>query len=97
MGQNPGGAKTCLASQLRLGERGEALQHVTQPCRHNSATDDGHGGAAPQGPLRDLCQLFQGMERQVFSHLFPKDRNDWIGVLLSRVEDRSYAASGMDG
>lgn len=96
-GIKPWRAKTCLASQLWLGERGEAPQHITQPRWHNSATDDGHGGAASQGPLRDTCQLFQWMERQVFTLLFPKDRYDWIGVLLSRAGDRSCAAPGMDG
>lgn len=36
------------------------------------------------------------MERQVFTYLFPEDRNNWIGVLLSRAGGRSCTAPGMD-
>lgn len=64
---------------------------------HTGRGGQGSACRPVQGPRQDLCQLFWGMERQVFVQLFPEDRNDWSGGLLSMAGGRSCAAPGMRG
>lgn len=80
------------------GHRAASHGHAAPVGARVSAGTQGRGrrGDAcrpPQGPFRDPCQPFWGMETQLFIQLFPEDRNDWIGGLLSRARRQILCCS----